>query len=132
MATEVMERRPRTESGRAEHMRAGTCFYPAVDIVERADELTLFADMPGTDASNIDVNFENGTLTICGRVQRGEQQPEARSLCEYGIGDFCRSFEVSEAIDASRITAEYVDGVLTLHLPKTEGAKPRKIAVRAE
>ena len=53
-------------------------------------------------------------------------------LREYGVGDFYRAFQVSEVIDPSRIQAEYSGGVLTLHLPKSEAAKPRKIAVQAK
>ena len=51
-------------------------------------------------------------------------------LREYGTGDYYRTFQVSEAVDASKITADYSDGVLTLHLPKTEAVKPRKIEVK--
>jgi HSP20 family protein len=51
-------------------------------------------------------------------------------LREYGVGDFQRNFEVGEQIDAERISAEYSDGVLTLHLPKVVAARPRKIAVK--
>ena len=50
-------------------------------------------------------------------------------LHEYGVGDYYRTFQVSEAIDAGKISADYADGVLTLHLPKAEALKPRKIAV---
>ncbi len=52
-------------------------------------------------------------------------------LREYGVGDFYRTFRVGEQVDASRIAAEFVDGVLTLHLPKVDAAKPRKIAVQS-
>jgi HSP20 family molecular chaperone IbpA len=52
-------------------------------------------------------------------------------LHEYGVGDFYRTFRVSQQVDASRITAEYENGVLTLHLPKAEAARPRKIEVQA-
>ena len=50
---------------------------------------------------------------------------------EYGLGDFRRTFRVSEHIDSARISAEYHDGVLTLHLPKVEAVKPRKIQIKA-
>ena len=48
---------------------------------------------------------------------------------EYGVGDYFRTFQVSEAVNAAKISAQYADGVLTLHLPKVEAVKPRKIAV---
>jgi HSP20 family protein len=52
-------------------------------------------------------------------------------LCEYGIGNFYRTFRVSEQVDPDRIHAEYSNGVLTLHLPKAESARPRRIPVQA-
>ena len=112
-----------------ERTRGGTCFRPDVDIYELANELVVLADMPGTKADQIDIQFEDGALTIHGRVaKRGENKgPLARQ--EYGVGDFFRTFRVSEHIDVPRIAAEYEQGILKLHLPKVEAVRPRKIQV---
>ncbi|MFQ5490483.1 MAG: Hsp20/alpha crystallin family protein [Phycisphaerae bacterium] len=107
-------------------------FRPNVDIVERPGELTVLADMPGTRAEDVDIQFEGGVLTIHAKVPRRQAEDTAYVLKEYGVGDFHRTFQVSEAIDSERIGAEYSDGVLTLHLPKTESARLRKIAVKAK
>ncbi|MBN1908744.1 MAG: Hsp20/alpha crystallin family protein [Pirellulales bacterium] len=115
------------EVGVAERTRCGCEYRPNVDILEKVDELVVVADVPGAAADSIDVDFKEGMLSIHAPVP----QPEARNdlLREYGVGDYYRTFRVSEAIDASKISAEYSDGVLTLHLPKVEAAKPRKISV---
>jgi HSP20 family protein len=107
-------------------------YRPNVDILETADELRLLADMPGVKPESIDVRFENGTLTIYGVT--GEDRDANRNylMREYGVGDFYRAFEISQDIDAERISAESRNGVLTLHLPKVEAAKARKIEVRAQ
>lgn len=129
--TMAVEKRTEATPVDVERTRTQPCYCPDVDIVENAEELTVFADMPGVHSEDIDVRFENGTLTIHGAVC-ARQPEETRFLCrEYGVGDFQRTFQVSETIDAARIAAEYRDGVLTLHLPKVEAAKPRKIAVKS-
>lgn len=115
---------------RRELTRAQALYRPNVDIVEGADELLVYADMPGTDPANIDIQFENGTLTISGTVPQRQTGETRFLLREYGVGNFRRTFEVSEAVNASAITAEYSNGVLVLHLPKVEAVKPRKIEVR--
>jgi HSP20 family protein len=114
----------------AEHTRSGVCFRPNVDIVELADELVVLADVPGADGDNIDVDFEDGKLSIYAKVDSRQDEDTPYVVREYGVGDFHRTFQVSEAIDASKIAAELVDGVLKLHLPKAESAKPRKISVK--
>ena len=132
MATpNTIERKPREEVHETtERTRCGRVYRPNVDILENEHELTVLADMPGANPADIDIQFENGMLAIHGHVQP-RQKTEAPYLArEYGIGDFYRTFQVSETIDAAKISAEYRDGVLTLHLPKTEAAKPRKIAVK--
>jgi HSP20 family protein len=116
---------------RAERTRAGRTFVPAVDIVERDNELLLLADMPGVKADDLDIRYERGELAIHGKVQpRRDTEQTGFMLREYGVGDFYRAFQVGETIDAEKIAAEIKDGVLTLHLPKTRQAVPRKITVK--
>ena len=132
MSTETPVQAPGSqEHQNVEMTRTGRVYRPLVDIIENRDGLTILADMPGTSPEDIDIKFEGGSLTILGRVK--PRQPEDRTylLREYGIGDFQRVFQISESIDVSKIRAEYVDGVLKLHLPKVESAKPRKIQVQA-
>jgi HSP20 family protein len=117
------------QAATAENTRAGRYYRPNVDILERADELLLLADIPGASADGIDIRFEDGTLSLHAKVNPRQEQDTAYLLQEYGVGDYYRNFRMSEAIDASKITAEYTDGVLTLHLPKSEAVKPRKIKV---
>jgi len=119
------------EQARAERTRCGRCYRPNVDILEKPDELLVLADVPGATPETIDVKFEDGTLTIHAQVEPRQDAQTQYLLAEYGVGDFVRSFEVSEAIDSAKISAEYADGVLTLHLPKAEAVKPRVIKVQS-
>jgi HSP20 family protein len=106
------------------------CFVPAVDIYETAEEYVVMAEMPGCDPKGIDVQFESGVLSIYGRVAP-RQVPETGWLArEFGIGDYARTFNVTESIETDKISAEYEQGILTLRLPKVETAKPRRIEVR--
>jgi HSP20 family protein len=119
------------QEGRAERTRGGQAYRPHVDILETGDELTLVADLPGVKNEAIEINFDDGLLTIQGSVEKRYHENVSFLLREYGIGDFYRTFRVGEQIDAGKIHAEFRDGVLTVHLPKAEKAKPRKIAVQA-
>ena len=117
------------EIAAAERTRSGCCYRPDVDILEQGDELVVLANVPGAKNDAIDLKFEDGMLEIHAAVAPRHQDGQTSLLQEYGVGDYYRSFQVSEAIDASKISAEYADGVLRLHLPKAEAVKPRKIAV---
>lgn len=110
--------------------RAHSVYKPLVDLVEREHELVLVADMPGVTADAIDVRYENGLLTIHGRIGEREVPDSRTMLREYGAGDFQRSFRLSDVIDTQGIRAESSDGVLTVHLPKVAQAQPRRIEVR--
>ena len=130
MANEsTITKSPAEETNGVERLQSGRYYRPNVDILENADELLLLADMPGAASDMIDVRFEDGSLTIHGKVDPRQDENTQYLLAEYGVGDYYRSFQISEAVDAGKITADYADGVLTLHLPKAEASKPRKIAV---
>jgi HSP20 family protein len=107
------------------------CFSPRVDILETDDELTLVADVPGVKSDDADIRYENGELILHARVTPRHEGVSFASR-EYGVGDFYRLFAVGETIDADRISAELKNGILTIHLPKTEAVKPRRIAVKGE
>ncbi|MCS6975887.1 MAG: Hsp20/alpha crystallin family protein [Gemmatales bacterium] len=113
-----------------EATRGGTYYTPRTDIYETEEEIVFSCDMPGVKPQDFDIRFEKGQLTLHGKV--APRGPSAAYLQqEYGIGDFYRSFTVQPEIDVEKITAEYRNGVLTVHLPKQERAKPRKITVQA-
>ena len=107
-----------------------TTFVPRVEIWESDDELLLYGDMPGVAPENLDIQFENRELTIHGKVCPRHEGVEFL-YGEYGVGDYHRTFTVGEAIDAEKISAEMHNGVLTVHLPKSEKVKPRRIEVKA-
>ena len=107
----------------------GIVFTPRVDILESDQELLLCADLPGVMPDGVDLRFENGELTLHGKC--APRQPQANYvLAEYEVGDFHRVFSISEDINPEKIAAELKNGVLTVHLPKSEKAKPKKIAVQ--
>ena len=115
----------RAEPTQPERLRGGVYFTPRVDIVETDHELTLYADLPGVRPEEVDLRYEQGELTLHGRCL--PRQPERGALLsEYDVGDFYRAFQIHESIDASRIGAEFKNGVLTVHLPKMEQVRPRE------
>ena len=85
--------------------------------------------MPGTDEKSITVNLENNILTIMGSMNLERPEGYDLSYAEFGLGDYERSFAITEAIDRNKIDAGVKDGVLRLTLPKGEAAKPKKIKV---
>jgi HSP20 family protein len=125
----ALTQKDRAEQTSPESTRGGLYFAPRVDIYETENELTLYADVPGCRSEDVDLRFEQGELILHARV--GRRHPEQQFLLqEYEEGDFYRVFAVHESIDSSRIQAECKDGVLTVHLPKVEAAKPKQISVR--
>jgi HSP20 family molecular chaperone IbpA len=123
-------KRQQSDVATIERTHGGVTFSPRIDIWESEDELVLYADMPGVTAENVNIQFENRELRIHGKVSPRHQGIDFL-YGEYGIGDFYRTFTIGETIDSQKIRAELKDGVLVLHLPKTEAVKPRRIEVRS-
>lgn len=101
---------------------------PLANILETTDGYVLEAEMPGVSKDGLEITVENGELVIYGR--RNAFQPKGRELFRESRGfDYRRVFELDPSINAAHITAKIDQGVLTLHLPKAESVKPRKITV---
>lgn len=105
---------------------------PRVDILETPEEVILRADLPGTGPGAVDVRYDRGVLSLHGAVEDRARGETHYLLCEYGVGNYDRSFEIGEEFDAGRIRAELSDGVLSVHLPRKEAAKPRRIDVKSK
>jgi HSP20 family protein len=99
---------------------------PPVDIVESDEGLTLVADVPGLDEKNLEISVEQGVLTIEGKAVFGTGDLLWR---EYAMDGYWRQFQLPDSFDAGKAKAQVRQGVLTLHLPKAEAARPRRIAV---
>jgi HSP20 family protein len=101
---------------------------PAVDIVERDNVFEIKADLPGTDEKSVEVQVDNGKLTIKGeKKEEKEEKREDYYLQERHYGSFERSFGIPENVDADKIEANFKKGVLTVTLPKKpEAQKPAK------
>jgi HSP20 family protein len=106
-------------------------FIPPVDIFESPEGYEIVAEMPGCDPSAIEVRLEDGVLLVYGKVAPREAAGSKVLAREFEQGDYGRTFRVTDTIDSAKISAEYVNGVLTVRLPKVEAAKPRKIEVRS-
>ncbi len=115
----------------SENIRNVPVFAPPVDICESETELILFADMPGVPMENVEIDLTGDKLTIRDRALLGKSGNGSVLLSEYREGDYYRQFNLSKAIDREKIEATMKDGVLKVVLPKTEAAKPRKIAIKA-
>jgi len=102
---------------------------PPVDVVEDASGITLTADLPGVPKNNLHLQVDANTLTISGDVELKSPEGLEPTYAEVGLPRYRRVFTLSKELDAEKVTAEFNDGVLKLHIPKAEHAKPRKITV---
>ena len=107
-------------------------FLPKSDVVEREKAFHLFLEIPGVKKEHVELQLEKKTLTITGKLEQAKQRPTARAAIrsEYRVGNYERSFHLSDGIDKTDITAELKDGLLEVTLPKKPEAKPVQITVQ--
>jgi len=120
----------RLTNGEKEAMTV-TEWSPAVDITEDDKEWLVKADLPEVKKEDVKVTVENGVLTITGeRKLEKEEKNKKYHRIERSYGNFLRSFTLPDAADGSKVNAEFKDGVLKVHLPKGEKAKPKAVEVK--
>jgi HSP20 family protein len=106
-------------------------WLPAVDLHEDRDHLVLRAELPGMKKEEIDISLHGDVLTLSGERKEEKRFEEAETYRqERFLGRFQRAFTLPVAVDADKVDASYKDGVLTVHLPKAENAKPKQIEVK--
>ena len=120
----------RTGNGGHEVMTV-TEWAPSVDIIEDDKEWLVKADLPEVKKEDVKVTVENGVLTITGeRKFEKEEKDKKYHRIERSYGTFMRSFTLPDGADGSKVNAEFKDGVLKVHLPKSEKAKPKAVEVK--
>ena len=131
MQNEELEKKEVEVFEGTERTRPGKAYVPRADIYERDDALVIVADMPGVDETSIDIMLEKNVLSLRGSVSFDTPENYSLAYCEYEVGDFERSFTLSDEIDRDNIEASISNGVLRVTLPKAGPAKTRKISVKA-
>jgi HSP20 family protein len=115
-------------SGRDTGLFSG--WSPALDVFDEKDHFVVSAELPGMKKEEIDLSFQDGMLSISGERKQTMENKEGETFrSERYFGKFQRSVTLPAAVDSSKISANYKDGILTVTLPKSEAAKPKQIAV---
>ncbi len=136
---EDMEKRLSTIFGRAPMATTGEKkeaisvaeWSPLVDITEDEKEYIVKAEIPEMKKEDIKINVHDEVLSISGeRKYEKEEKGKKYHRVERAYGSFMRSFTLPEDADGSKVNAEYKDGVLKIHLPKSEKAKPKTIEIK--
>lgn len=122
---------PARLNGSKEETMTVARWAPLVDVTEDDTEYLIKAELPEVQKSDVKVTVENGVLTIAGE-RRVEKEDKGRKYhrIERAYGNFVRSFTVPDDADEAKVSADFRDGVLTVHLAKRENARPRTIEVK--
>lgn len=115
---------------RQEAVRDDSAMMPPVDVVEDAAGITLYADMPGVPKDRLALQVEADTLTIEGEVALALPEGMEASHAEVSLPRYRRVFTLSKELDADKVGAEFVNGVLKLRIPKAEHAQARRVEIK--
>jgi len=107
----------------------GSTLFPAVDVVEDVAGITLYADLPGVPKNKLNVRVEADALSIEGEVELPLAANMEATHAEVYLPRYHRAFTLGQELDRDKVTAEFKHGVLKLHIPKADHAKPRKVAI---
>ena len=107
-------------------------FNPPIDIYETPEGLVLYADLPGVTSEGLDLQVQDNRLTLFGRIQDRDDGDGVIVHEEYKVGDFLRSFILSDEVDHDRIAARLNNGVLRVELPRANRSQPRRIEVTTD
>ncbi len=106
---------------------------PDVDIKETADAVVIMAELPGMQKQDIKLTIRDNMLQISGeKKQVSESKDETYHRIERATGSFCRTFTLPSLVESGKVSATFKDGVLQVHLPKAEQAKPKEISIKTE
>ena len=127
-AQEMVKHQDNRPAKREETRSVSRVMIPAVDIYESDDNLTVIADMPGDGKEGLEINLEQGVLTINGNMQLESHGKNLLNV--FSTTGYHRQFRLFEHIDAEKTSAELHNGVLTPVTPQATSSKPRKIEIR--
>lgn len=106
---------------------------PAIDVVDRKEELLLRADLPGLTDKDIDVTVKDGALTLRGQRKEEKETKEGEEYycCERWSGSFSRTLTLPPGVNSEKVNASFKNGVLEVHIPKTKEAEGKRIEIKA-
>lgn len=117
-------------AGMRENAAAVGNWNPVVDVYENDDHFVIKADLPGIDKKDIALDVKENVLTLKGERHGDEEVKKENAHCRERVyGRFARAFKLPNHVDATKITADYRDGVLKIEIPKPEAAKPQPITI---
>jgi HSP20 family protein len=117
--------------GRGEDEDTSAVWAPRTDLSETDDAFRIRLDVPGMEKDDITINLQNNTLTVSGeRSSERKEEGEEYVRVERAFGNFHRTFTLPDAVDPENVEAAYDNGVLTIHVPKTEKSTRRQIEIQ--